>query len=83
MSRKHYEAIARTLREGAIHLAYDESFDYQTATPWTQGAYDQWSTTVLAIARTLHELSPYNINGNKSFDTERFLSACGFQGGVR
>lgn len=29
------------------------------------------------FAKALHDASPYNINGNKSFDTERFVKACG------
>jgi hypothetical protein len=83
MTRKHFVALARALREDAAHLATGEPFDYTAAPRWEQGAYDQWNTTVLATARTLSDLSGFDLNGNRRFDRERFLSACGFVGGVR
>lgn len=76
MSRKHFETIASALRADAAHLASGEPFDYSKASAWERGAYDQWSTTVLAIARELAAFNPY-------FDRERFLSAAGFTGGAR
>jgi hypothetical protein len=82
MTRKDYEAIARSLRNDAAHLV-DEPFDYDTASAWRRGAFDQWSTSVLALSRTLRDLSDLDRNGNRRFDQERFLSACGFRGGAR
>lgn len=83
MSRKHFEAIARALRDDAAHLRGAGPFDYQSATPWEQGAYDQWCTTVLAVTRTLSDAAGFDLNGNRRFKRERFLSAVGFTGGER
>lgn len=80
MSRKHFEAIAMALRDDAAHLNGSEPFEYEAASPWEQGAYDQWCTTVLAVTRTLSDASGSDLNGNRRFKRERFLSAVGFTG---
>ncbi len=63
MTRKHYEALARALR--------DERPDEPGS------CYDHWATTVLAIAKTLRDLSGYDLNGNRRFDWDRFCDAAG------
>ena len=75
LTRAAFELIAQTLRDDAAHLS-GEPFDYQTATAWERGAYDQWSTTVLAFGRAL-----YATNGQ--FDADRFYRAAGFKGGAK
>jgi hypothetical protein len=77
MTRKDYIALAAALRADANHLLPRAMpFDYRTADLWQQGAYDQWSTTVLAIGRVLAADNP-------RFDSERFYSAAGFRGGSK
>lgn len=71
MTRGHFEAIARTLRE--------ERPD-RDGTRWADGARDEWSTTVLAFASLCHDSSNLTPNGNRAFDRERFLRACGYLG---
>lgn len=70
MTKKDFELIASALRDDAAHLAPDACDDYSQRTDWEKGAYDQWNTTALAIARALATTNP-------RFDRARFLEACG------
>lgn len=79
MTRKDYILIARTLREDAVHLGLDD-FNYASATDWHRGAYDQWSTTTLAIAKALQTEGGFDLNGNRRFKIDRFLDAAGLSG---
>lgn len=69
MTRKDYVMLALTLRLDAAHLRLP-TYSYPSMSEWEKGAYDQWNTTVLAIADALKE-------DNKAFDKPRFLKACG------
>ncbi len=73
MTRKDFELIASVLRADRAHA---DDFDYSNAPAWERGAYDQWSTTVLAFGRALRAT-------NDLFDAERFYAAAGFRGGAR
>ena len=73
MTKKDYVLIAAALRGDAAHLAPDAVYkSYVTMPAWNKGAYDQWHTTVLAIAAAL-------ASDNPRFDRARFLQACGVQ----
>jgi|TARA_R100001530_G_scaffold21901_1_gene17979 hypothetical protein len=39
----------------------------------------QWVQDCKELAKQLHKTSKYTINGNKSFKTEKFLTACGLE----
>ena len=75
LTRAAFELIAQTLRDDAAHLSMAD-FDYESADHWQRGAYDQWSTTVLAFGRALRAT-------NGQFDADRFYSAAGFKGGAK
>jgi hypothetical protein len=62
MSRAHFDAIARTLK--------DERPD-RDGTRWADGARDEWSTTVLAFTSLC-------AGSNPLFDRDRFLKAAGY-----
>jgi hypothetical protein len=70
MTRKDYVLIAEALRNDAAHLQPMNESDYNKMLDWEQGAFDQWNTTVLAIAASLQQDNP-------RFDRARFLAACG------
>ena len=62
--RRHYQFIA------AIMLS--EKPDRESGNRWSDGARDEWSTTVLAFASRLASTNP-------GFDRARFLAACGME----
>jgi hypothetical protein len=70
MTRKDFELIAAVLRADASHLARTERTSYRSMSDWEKGAYDQWHTTVLAMADALATTNP-------AFNRDRFLTACG------
>jgi hypothetical protein len=71
MTRKDYILIAAALKGDAAHLQANAVYsDYSTMPSWNKGAYDQWNTTVLAVADAL-------ARDNARFDRARFLTACG------
>ena len=73
MTRKDYLAIAAALKNDAAHLEPNAVYkDYTKMPQWNAGAYDQWHTTVLALASVL-------ASDNPRFDRARFLAACGVQ----
>jgi hypothetical protein len=72
MTRKDYVAIAVALQTDAAHLYRAERRDYSQMNDWERGAYDQWNTTVRAVADVL-------ARDNARFDRGRFLKACGVQ----
>ena len=61
MTRQHFAAIAAVLLK--------ERPD-RDGTPWANGARDEWSTIVLAMAALCQSQNP-------RFDRARFLAACG------
>lgn len=71
MTKKDYERIAAALQHDAAHLDRVERRDYSQMTDWEKGAYDQWSSTVLAVASMLAR------EPGTRFDRARFLAACG------
>ena len=64
MQRRHYQFIA------AIMLS--EKPDREPGNRWSDGARNEWSTTVLAFASRLASTNP-------GFDRARFLAACGME----
>jgi hypothetical protein len=72
MTAKDYRAIAAALR---ADRAWQDGDSYSGMDAWTRGAYDQWHTAVLAVARVLAADNP-------RFDADRFYSAAGFRGGA-
>lgn len=72
MTKKDFELIATALQEDAAHLNRALHRDYRNMTDWERGAYDQWSTTVLALADALATTNPL-------FNRERFLVLCQVQ----
>lgn len=78
MTAKDYRAIAAALRDDRgwpDSWTYPDDGDRYRADAWMRGAYDQWHTTVLAVARVLAADNP-------RLDSERFYSAAGFRGGA-
>ena len=74
MTKKDYIRIAAALRGDAVHLAPNAVYpNYLTMPQWNKGAYNQWNTTVLAIAGALAS------EPGTRFDRARFLAACGVQ----
>ena len=63
MTRKHYEAIAYTLRN---------------VRPWSEEpiALAAWNEIVEALAKTLEVDGGFDLNGNRRFKRDRFLAAC-------
>ena len=49
---------------------------YANAPAWERGAYDEWATICIGIASTLESLSGNDLNGNRRFKRDRFLTAC-------
>jgi hypothetical protein len=71
MTKKDYILIAAALKADAAHLDSKAIYsNYSTMPSWNKGAYDQWHTTVMAIADVL-------ARDNPRFDRSRFLAACG------
>lgn len=68
MTRKDYRLLAAVLKTDAAHLG-KPGFNYEAANDWQRGAYDQWCTTMLAIAYALKQDNP-------SFSVDRFMRAC-------
>lgn len=74
MHRKQLEAIALELaRQKPCSLE-----QYETALGWMQGAFDEWSTIVLGIAKVCDNLMGNDANGNRLFKRDKFLALCGF-----
>lgn len=73
MTKKHFEGIARVLRDDrAFTEAGNSSNDYTLMSTWQKGAYDQFNTLVL-------NLTDYLATQNPNFDRARFLKAAGVQ----
>jgi len=72
MTRGHFEAIARELRE--LRPGTELLPNVNPA------AVRQWRATVEAFAVLCHDSSNLTPNGNRAFDRERFLTAAGIGG---
>ncbi len=70
MYRKDFQLIAQALRDEAVHLDAPKPTPYDEMGPRDKGMYDQWSTSVLTMAKALASTNP-------GFDRDRFLVACG------
>ncbi len=71
MTRKDYNAIARALAD-TKPVTFMESDAYLAAVA-------TWVRDVRAVAKALSDLSGFTPNGNRRFDRDRFLAACGVQ----
>ena len=76
MTRRHFIAIAAELRKQRPDSA-KLCPSYLDRTPWERGAYDEWATIVIGMAGVLSTLGGLDVNGNRRFDRDRFLTACG------
>ena len=76
MSRKDYRIIAAALGEERPDAADKSAFD---RTSWESGAYDEWSTVVIRLARALSAEGGFDLNGNRRFRLDLFYAACGFR----
>ena len=65
-SRKDYQAIADALARTRP----------EADTPSPQTRRIQWEKDVAAVARALHDTGGLDRNGNRRFDTDRFVAAC-------
>ena len=64
MTRQHFNAIAETMRENMPNENW-------------LNKRQQWETDVRALADMCHDASNFTPNGNRAFDRDRFLKACG------
>jgi uncharacterized protein YukE len=71
LTKGHFEAIAATLR------AVKPTYRGEGGNSPQAAELKQWSETVRAMAELCHESSNFTGNGNRAFDLERFLKACG------
>lgn len=73
ISRKHFEAIAASLKAvKPIGPWFVDSDISNKAQEWYEAHLEQWKADVEAVASELAKLNP-------RFDYSRFLSACGFK----
>jgi len=70
MTKGHFDALAEALaRQQPIADGTRSQELYR----------EQWRADVEAITQLCHEMSNFTPNGNRAFDRERFLQACGVE----
>ena len=66
MTKGQFDALARALEQ------------QRPAKNW-ENKRQQWEADVAAIAEVCHDASNFTPNGNRAFDMDRFLKACGLE----
>ena len=77
MTRKDYVVLAVMIAELDPRENRTPDFDQPGDRDYWQGRYSQWASTATKLADLLGDDSDYDLNGNRRFDRERFLTACG------